>query len=139
MQFLAVTAIGVGEHGNVGLGLFGREDHHFLGRNAVDLLGNLFGFMLFGQVDRLAVLDLEQIALQEELAVVTGIQLAAALELNLIQTGHLTLGNRFDGQVWLDRLQALADHLIGVGGQAQAAGQAEGHGCENAGHAHGYS
>ncbi|MOA50296.1 hypothetical protein D3C78_1732950 [compost metagenome] len=63
----------------------GRINHH-LGRwNSIDALGDGLTLGFFCQVDRLAVLDLIQIALHDELAIGAGIQYATALKLDFVQ------------------------------------------------------
>ncbi|MNN62229.1 hypothetical protein D3C81_1775140 [compost metagenome] len=102
-----------------------------------------FGF--FGEVDRLAVLDLEQVALHHELAVSAGVQHAAALQLDFIQAVERAAGHAFDGHFQLEVLQRLTDGLLGSGiavgcrGNGKGTGQRQRGGGEKLGHAHGNS
>ncbi|MNZ47793.1 hypothetical protein D3C78_655190 [compost metagenome] len=140
VQLLAVAAVGVGEHGDMRLGrLLGREHHHLAGGDGVDLLGDGAALGLLGEVHRLAVLDLVEIALHQVLAVGAGVEHAAALELDLIDAGHRAFADGFDGQAELQGVEGLADGLVRVVGEADGAGQAEGQAGDEAGHAHGYS
>src|SRR5690606_662683 len=86
-----------------------------------------------------AILELEQVALNDELTVGTGIELAPTLELHLIDTRHGAFGNGLDRHAWLDGIQRLADGLVGIGGDGQGGSQAQGHGSEQTTHAHGNS
>ncbi|MNF89582.1 hypothetical protein D3C84_721120 [compost metagenome] len=140
VQLLAVAAVGVGEHGDMGLGrLLGREHDHLAGGDRVDLLGDRPALGLLGEVHRLAVLDLVEIALHQVLAVRAGVQHAAALELDLVDTGHRAFADGLDGQAELQGVEGLADGLIRVVGEAEGAGQAKGQAGDETSHAHGYS
>ncbi|MNP19618.1 hypothetical protein D3C76_1121550 [compost metagenome] len=131
VQLLAVRAGGVGEHGDVRPGFaLGREHHHLLGRDGVDGPGDRGAFRLLGEVDRLAVLHLVDVALHDELAVGAGIEDAAALQLDLVDALQRAGGDRLDGQVGLQGMQGTADRLVRLGGQCEGAGEAEGRGSQ---------
>ncbi|MNJ61493.1 hypothetical protein D3C77_572850 [compost metagenome] len=138
VQFLAITAIGVGKHRDMGLRLLGCEHHHLVARQGIDLRGDGRRFSLLGQVPNRALLDLVQIALQQEFATLAGIQHPPALELNLIDALERAFGNGFDGQVRLQGGQRLTDGLIGITSHGQRSGN-QGQGGKKRGNAHGYS
>lgn len=92
---------------------------------------------VFGEVDRLAVLDLEQVALHHELAVSAGVQHAAALQLDFIQAVERAAGHAFHGHFQLEVLQRFTDGLLGTGvaigcrGNGKGTGQRQRGGGEN--------
>ncbi|MCY1447869.1 hypothetical protein D9M71_645090 [compost metagenome] len=136
MQFMAVRAGRVSEYGDMRFGLTHRRvDDHFRAWNTVDGLGNGLAFGLLGQVDRLAILNLEQVALHDELAVGTGIQHAPTLELDLVQAVERAGRHAVDRHFELKLFEGLADGLLGIVGHGKAADQGKGSG-ENSGHAH---
>ncbi|MNP27552.1 hypothetical protein D3C76_1204700 [compost metagenome] len=135
---MAVRAGGVGEHGDVRLGFAnGRVHHGFRDRDGVDQFGNAQAFGLLGQVDRLAVLELEHVALDHVLAVGAGVEHAAALQLDFIQTRQGTGGDAFYRYFQLEVFQAFTNGFIGrVIGDSKGADQRDGGGGENLGQTH---
>src|SRR5690606_13428649 len=102
MQFPAIAAVRISEHGDMRFGrLLGREHHHLAEGNGIDFPGHTLALGLAGQVDRIAILELVQIALHQELAITTGIEQTATFQMYLIQIAHRAFGNGLDGHVGL--------------------------------------
>ena len=141
VQLVAVRAGGIGEHRDMSLGLAdGWVNHGFSHWNTVDQLGHAQAFGFLGQVDRLAVFQLEQVALDDVLAIGTGVQHTAAFELDLIQPGHRAGTDAFNRRIELQVGQALANSLLGsVIGDNKGGNQRNGCGGNNLGQAHGNS
>ncbi len=138
VQLVAVGASGVGEHGDVRFCFAdGRVHHGFSDRDFIDQFGNTQAFGLFGQVDGLAVLELEHVALNDILPVSTGIQHAAALEFDFIQTRQRTGGDGFYRYFELEVFQTFTNGFVGrVIGDGKGADQRNGCGGENLGQTH---
>ncbi|MCY1417773.1 hypothetical protein D9M71_333140 [compost metagenome] len=138
VEFVAVRAGGIGEYGDVRLGFAnGRVHHGFCNRNIVDQLGDAQALGLLGQVDRLAVLEIEQVALNHVLAVGAGVQHTAALELDFVQAGHRAGGDSLYRHFELEVFQAFTNGFVGrVIGDGKGADQRNGCGGENLGQTH---
>ena len=141
MQFVAIRAGGIGKDGDVRLGFAdGRVNHGFSDRNTVDQLGDAQALGFFGEVDRLAILELEQVALDDVLAVGAGVQDATALEFDFVQAGQRAGADGFDRRVELEGFEALADGFVSrIIGDGESAEQRNGCSGENLGQTHGNS
>ncbi|MNV63887.1 hypothetical protein D3C71_1565070 [compost metagenome] len=138
VQLVAVRAGGVGEYGDVRLGFAnGRVDNGFGNRDGVDQLGDALALGLLGQVDRLAVLEIEQVALNHVLAVGAGVQHTAALELDFVQAWQRAGGDGLYRHFELEVFQAFTNGFVGrVIGDGKGADQRNGCGGENLGQTH---
>ncbi|MNZ64185.1 hypothetical protein D3C78_823520 [compost metagenome] len=138
MQFVAVRARRIGEHGDVRLGFTnGRVNHGFSNRNAIDQLGDTQAFGFLGQVDRLAVLELEQVALNNVLTISAGVQDTAALEFDFVETGQRAGGDGFDRRVERKAFQAFTNGFVGrIIGDGKGADQRNDCGGEYLGQTH---
>jgi hypothetical protein len=114
----------------------GRVDDHFAGGNGVDGFGDAFAFSFFGEVDRLAAVDVEQVALHHVLAVGAGVEHATALHAHFVQAAERAGGDAFDGHIHLQVFQGLADRLVGFIGPGNAAAQGDKGSSNNSGGAH---
>ncbi|MNY33208.1 hypothetical protein D3C86_1674740 [compost metagenome] len=138
VQLVAVRAGGVGEHGDVRFGFaHSWVDHGFGHRYGIDQFGDAQAFGLLGQVDRFAVLELEQVTLNDVLAIGAGVEHAAALELDFVHTRQRAGADAFYRNLEFEFFQALTNGFVGrVIGDGKGADQRNGCGGENLGQTH---